>query len=598
MSMYYCRFNLIEREDEIILVEEDDILLKVPANQPVRILEYVGGMNVSQYIDQQYFTVSDDLKDVWEKARNTYWARHKERVGFRINPNPNTPYVYFYTAISDPERIAGIQKEKITRLIETKINHDFHRYKKTWIEFVELSGLRSFLAAGYVHWNPEHMDPDTLESMGTILKTGKAARFINGGKDNIEVFAGYLQDALYISNENMNVWISKYPSSIYTMQHDESITSCMIRTDENDVRDEYFDIYDKIPTCRIAVISQEDEYGDEIVMARALLWDEVTVNAGQEKIKIMDRIYFASNRYLSAMERWAKDNGYHRKVRQALDVHEFYPPDSMNPVILKNISVDVGFKFEPNMFRFVPYVDTFQYVKKNYTVMSSFDWGSIRLIDTDGDGDWLTYGTHDHCCECWEELDKDHFEHKGDHYCNSCRNRHFTKCELCKEYIPDRNIRLEDVDGEEMSVCEECLDDLHWCSYTHGYWHYSNTVTVTTITGDKEIVSKEAAEDEGLFYECESCGKWFHKDCLIDTDEGWYCDDCETYLDECPCCHKQYDGSKTTYNHNLHTWVCSRCKFESEIQTEENECDHDDPAQYDLWPHGHGTISFTYWEEK
>lgn len=586
MSMYQCKFKLIEREEEIILIEEDDIILKVPADQPVRILEYIGGTTVTKCIDQQYFRVSEDLKDVWEKARNTYWTRHKERVEFRIDPNPDTPYIYFYIAVSDPERIAGIQKEKIVRLIEAEVNQNFRRYKKTWVEFTELSGLRSFLAAGYIHWYPENMDPDTLEKMGTILKTGKAARFINGGKDNIEVFAGYLQDSLYKTNESMEVWTSEHPSSIYTMQHNDSISSCMISTDENDVCNEYFDIYDAIPTCRIAVISQKDEYGNEIVMARALLWDEVTVNAGPEKIKIMDRIYFASNRYLSAMEKWAKDNGYYRKVKQALDIREFYPPDSMNPVTLENISVDVGFKFEPGMFRFVPYVDTFQYVKKNYTVMSSFNWGSIRLIDTEGDGDWLTYGTHEHCCKCWDELNKDHFEHEGEHYCDSCRDSNFTRCKLCGEYIPDRHIQEETVDDEEISVCHNCLEDLYWCSYTSAYWHYSNTVTVTMPTGDKEIVSKEAAENEGIFAECNSCGDWFHKDCMIQTDKGWYCDDCETYLDECPCCHEQYENTEMTWNHNLHIWVCPNCKFESEIQTKENESDQDDPAQYDLWPHG------------
>lgn len=594
MSMYYCRFKLIERENELILVEEDDILLKVPVNQPVKILEYIGGMTIAQHINQQYFRLSDDLMDVWEKARNTYWARHKKPVDFRINPTTDTPYLYFYLAISNPERIAGIQKEKIVRFIEAEVNQNFHRYKKTWIEFVELSGLRSFLAAGYVQWKPENMDPDSLERMGTILKTGKAARFINGGKDNIEVFAGYLQDALYKTNEEMEVLTSNNPSTVYSMAHHESITSCMIRTDENDVRDEYFDIYDAIPTCSIAMILSKDEYGDEIVMARALLWDEVTVNAGLEKIKIMDRIYFASNRYLSAMENWAKEHGYYRKVKQALDIRQFYPPDSMNPVILENISVDTGFKFKEKMFRFVPYVDTFQYVKKNYTVMSSFNWGSIRLIDTDGDGEWLTYGSHDHCSKCWDELDKDHFEYEGEHYCDSCRDGNFTKCKLCGEYIPDRDIQEETVDDEEISVCHNCLENLHWCSYSNSYWHDSNTMTVTMLTGDKEIVSREAAENEGIFFECKSCGDWFHRDCMIQTDKGWYCDDCETYLDECPCCHKQYETTEVTWNHNLHIWVCPNCKFESEIQTKENESDQDDPAQYDLWPHGHGTVSFTY----
>lgn len=573
MSMHYCKYSLIERNDEYLLTEGDDILISVPKDQGVRLLEYVAGATVSQCVNLRPSWVSDEISDAWEEAKENFHARHP-LIGqyFHVNPNTNNPYIYFYTAISDPERIAGIPRDKISRYIENKINADFPRFKRSWIEFCETSGMRAFLNAGYIQWYPQNMEPETLEKLGTILKTGKAARMINDGETDIQVFAGYLQDALYKLNpDKLEVWTDNTPSSIYSMPHDDSITSCMIRTDENDVREDYFEIYDRIPNCSIAVITEDDPWGNTVVMARALIWNDVKVEGKSEKINIMDRIYYASNRYLTAMERWARENGYHRKIKQAASICDFYPPDSMEPVTLTEISIETPIRFTEKKFRFVPYMDTLKYVAKNQNVLASFCFGhstTAVLIDTEGDGDWLTYGSHDVCCKCYEELDKDHFEYEGDNYCDCCRDDHFTKCEICRNYIPDKDIRNETVDDEDISVCEDCLDDLFWCTYSQKYWRYINTVTVILPNGDKEIVSEEAAEDEDIFFKCDGCGKWFHKDCLMDAGDGWYCEDCEEYLEKCPCCHQPSDENQT-WNHTLHMWVCPHCKFESEIQPEQ-----------------------------
>ena len=101
------------------------------------------------------------------------------------------------------------------------------------------------------------------------------------------------------------VQVSDKPSTVYTATQD--FKSCMIGFTE-----EKFLIYDDIPTTSIAYIT--DDKG--IVKARALLHQTTYY---KKPLKIMDRIYYSDSMYLGAMVKWANENGYWHKTKQALD---------------------------------------------------------------------------------------------------------------------------------------------------------------------------------------------------------------------------------------------------------------------------------------
>ena len=174
--------------------------------------------------------------------------------------------------------------------------------------------------------------------LGTLVK----ALCKEVDSDTVSLFCDAVADEIKLMFANRyEVSVSDKPSDIYTMK--SSFKSCMV-----DCRAERFELYDIVPTIKIAYISNGG-----ILRARALLHESTYY---KKPIRIMDRIYYTDSTYLAAMKKWAINNGYWYKTKQSLNWNEF---TNGQGAIKKFSSMKMKAGDVVHKFIEVPYVDTF-----------------------------------------------------------------------------------------------------------------------------------------------------------------------------------------------------------------------------------------------
>lgn len=229
-----------------------------------------------------------------------------------------------------------------------------------------------------------------------------------------------------------SVKVSDTPSAIYVIPSD--FQSCM-----KDHRAEKFEIYDILPTIKIAYIAIDNR-----LKARALLHESTYY---KKPIKIMDRIYAANSHYYASMKMWAIENGYWHKTKQSLDWNEF--TDGHGNV--KNFSC---MKMPANEimkgFIDVPYIDTFYRLLSDehgnfWLGMKSARAGKVSRHKVD-----IRYASSRNIPPTLRSADARH--------CHNCHTLYYSKdLTVMKGY----NIYFQQ-DTEE-SLCPSCLANLIPC---------------------------------------------------------------------------------------------------------------------------------------
>lgn len=147
----------------------------------------------------------------------------------------------------------------------------------------------------------------------------------------------------------------------------------------------FLDIYEDCEHCKILVM--KDQSGG--IVARALLWQDVSVHRRVRTINIMDRVYTLRNVYEPLMIKWAKDNGYYYKKQQSYNSAVLINPETGKEM---RGQVRIPIEWPEDGYDRLPYIDTYQHIYPELGFMSNSarvrpDEGStIRLNPRSTDG--------------------------------------------------------------------------------------------------------------------------------------------------------------------------------------------------------------------
>jgi hypothetical protein len=211
---------------------------------------------------------------------------------------------------------------------------------------------------------------------------------------------------------------------------------------------------------------------DGILKARALLWDNVTLN--DEPIKFMDRIYYSEELHLNSFKKWAKEKGYYIRYKQGSGVvSDFISPEGEE--VEGTLVADTGYHFEDCD---MPYMDTFRYLNNgNYLTNNDYKGYDYELDSTEGGG----IRESCFCTYCEESVDA----HEDDMYyvenlgsiCPSCRDEYYV-------YTEDTNrlVHIDDVITTYEGTCYEDSDYLIYCEDIGEYVHEGSDYYYTVDT--------------------------------------------------------------------------------------------------------------------
>lgn len=129
-------------------------------------------------------------------------------------------------------------------------------------------------------------------------------------------------------------------------------SSCM-----RNVNSKFFGIYTDNPeVCKMVVILEEDEQGQEKLVARALLWkpSDIINGKGVEFEWFMDRQYATSDAGVESLRKWATDKGYAYKTN---NTHS-----SFSKITYQNedFSCNMEVQLKKYVYYSFPYMDTFR----------------------------------------------------------------------------------------------------------------------------------------------------------------------------------------------------------------------------------------------
>lgn len=410
-------------------------------------------------------------------------------------------------------------------------------------------------------------DEDFTSSKGLKIKTGKILSIFYENEDNSldnikEILAGYVTDILRERKATIeDVEVCDDPSCIYQLQHHDSIVSCMKELNGN-----IFELYDALPGCRIAYIEDEDE----IVQGRALIWDDVV--GFKETTKIMDTIYARDSDIVAILKKWAVENGYWYKTSQSHSCRKFTNgKDEATIPQTAHVRFEQGVTITRAMFDEVPFVDTF----RRYNPGGSFltvGIGRFELSSTEGLGGYMTEIIT--CCKCDEILNEEipWEDDNGNHYCESCREKHFIKCDRCGDWVKlGEHLYIEDTSE---TFCEECYHKRYfWCSHCDTDHPIEEGFAVKISENGVYKYMTFCCKDEmdDLYPNrklCPMCNHYTNED-LVEIDGKQMCSHCvmchTTLCESCGERHLTKDMDyiyvmKSDGNTVRRTCVCSDCK--------------------------------------
>lgn len=548
--------NISDVTGNIILTKEGQVICETSYHAAWQIFEAATGESFKDLMEKKAPTISSELAVAFYAGVQTYKDAFPDKARPYLFLDINSKWCYFYSAIDQPSRVAALSKEKYGEWIKELIQESLAlRERKGQIAWLTLhilqtvnTGLQSIVNAWPEKTSVYEITPNFLRKHGTFLKPGKALREFCGEPDkvNIEVFSGYFKDEMRkLEPECDRVKVSDEPGEIYNKGG--NFTSCMIGKPR-----EFFQIYDEIDDCRIAYIL--DENGR--LVARALLWKNVVDNTtGVVYPKVMDRIYFKTNSELATMKAWAIKNGYIFKTKQSLGHYDFYDGD-MNKISLKESWVETNLTFDWNMYRAVPYVDTFAWTKEGDNKLYTYCPGGTytNMTNTNGSGGFLAEGNVPICegCRCALNEDNALYDDNGYAYCDNCWDDRFAYCERCEGHY-DRDYVEEVFDGDDPEwLCEHCRDRSNaWYEDWSDEWHID--AREARLEGDIITISDRRISGDRYhsWIMCDDCSIYFDS-CAEGLDQGTKC-----YCDECL---EKRDMEDLDHAESRHPITCPACQ--------------------------------------
>ena len=183
------------------------------------------------------------------------------------------------------------------------------------------------------------------------------------------------------------------------------------------------------------------------------------------------------------------------------------------------------------------------------------------------------YGDREYCDDCEEYYDPDDMwtvhDHRGNEIrvCGNCRDDNYTYCDRCGEYYPNENtVYIEDAG---VSYCDGCLDEYCECCAECGEYHLrENMYGAVDSHGNDVWVCEDCLDD---YIHCEECGRYVHSDYAVeafdeDSAATIVCPDCrDRFYSECEDCGRYFK------NDVMQDGRCPDCYQETEDDENKEE---------------------------
>lgn len=163
------------------------------------------------------------------------------------------------------------------------------------------------------------------------------------------------------------------------------------------------------------------------------------------------------------------------------------------------------------------------------------------------------------CYSCGESVNSDDIiisDINGRTYCSGCYDEIFATCGCC-----DRECYAEDttyIDSEDMSVCENCLENFSYCADCDRYYKEGDLFTVYNPDGSTHsYVCISCLEN---YSSCDDCDEFFTDLNYVkgdsDNDERYVCDNC---LDDYKICDICGDAMQNLFTTTKDEHICEEC---------------------------------------
>ena len=146
--------------------------------------------------------------------------------------------------------------------------------------------------------------------------------------------------------------------------------------------------------------------------------------------------------------------------------------------------------------------------------------------------------------------------------CDYCLENHYGYCEVCNSYHPIDDMHW--IEGEEISVCDNCYDDEFDTCAECGLPYRKNDMYDAIDANEDDCLICEHCKDY-YYVECEDCGKLVHENIsnFVHKDgyEAYVCPDClDDNYEKCKECEEYYNDTTEAYDEEGNSChVCENC---------------------------------------
>ena len=315
-------------------------------------------------------------------------------------------------------------------------------------------------------------------SKDTKIKLSKILKAIFGIDDStlLEQYNNKWKQTYIVDTSSVEV--TEDICAIYDATHASSGelgSSCMR------YKGEWMGIYQDVGT-KVAYIKDDDD----MLLARALFWDDNIVDEDGNVSRVLDRIFSSSQNHTLTLKKWAKEN----------DITLISDSDDKKYTTIKEHNYN---------YDGVPYIDNFCYSQMSKLTTSDEDGCDDILQATDGTTEEKGYTNISmidvNYCDCCEESTNGdlHCTYEDSYVCEGCLDEYYHYCEDVDSYVYHDFCYY-------IASCDyyvKDLDDYFECTCDGESYHIDGAIE-DRDTGDLYYVDNE----HGLIQD-EETGEWY-----------------------------------------------------------------------------------------